>query len=159
MSEQQRVEETPAPRPLVYATWVDLVDGTVYTNIPIDVPLVCVPVQTLPSPEWSSGSLPVSPSSLAVPTPIASPVTTLIATIAVDKDEFLELGVQLDLHESILHDHTQRLDVLPPTLFKGYDRDLRELYTRSRENTMMQLELQELGDRVTILEGEGSRRG
>nr|GEY62210.1 hypothetical protein [Tanacetum cinerariifolium] len=25
----------------------------------------------------------------------------------------------------------ERLDTLPPTLFKGYDRDLRELYTRS----------------------------
>ncbi|GJS27199.1 hypothetical protein Tco_0487819 [Tanacetum coccineum] len=76
--QQQRVEETPTPRP-----------------------------RTLPSPEWSSGSLPVSPSSPSVPTPVASPVTTPAATIAVD--------------------------ALPPTLFEGYDRDLRELYTRSRE--------------------------
>ncbi|GKB93204.1 hypothetical protein Tco_0979341 [Tanacetum coccineum] len=27
--------------------------------------------------------------------------------------------------------YAQRLDALPPTLFEGYDRDLRELYTRS----------------------------
>ncbi|GKE15831.1 hypothetical protein Tco_1423408, partial [Tanacetum coccineum] len=32
---------------------------------------------------------------------------------------------------SIPHDHAQRLDALPPTLFEGYDQDLRELYTRS----------------------------
>ncbi|GKD18988.1 hypothetical protein Tco_1208146 [Tanacetum coccineum] len=37
----------------------------------------------------------------------------------------------LELYESILHDHTQRLDVLSPTLFVDIDRDVRELYTRS----------------------------
>ncbi|GJS25410.1 hypothetical protein Tco_0454042 [Tanacetum coccineum] len=129
VSEQQRVEETLAPRP-----------------------------PESPSPEWSSGSLPVSPSSPAVPTPVASPTTTPAATIAVDEGEFLE----------------------------GYDRDLRELYTslravrdeifsqhyrlRSLEqeqeraiiwrlvlaleswNTTMQRELQEMRDHVTILE-------
>nr|GEX75416.1 TPA: orf y [Tanacetum cinerariifolium] len=31
---------------------------------------------------------------------------------------------------SILYDHTQCLDTLPPTLFEGYDQDLRELYIR-----------------------------
>nr|GEZ33668.1 retrovirus-related Pol polyprotein LINE-1 [Tanacetum cinerariifolium] len=92
MSEQQRVEETPTPKP------------------------------------QSSSSLPISPSSL-----VASLVTTPAATIAVGKDEFLKVGVQLEVQESILLDHTQRLDALPPTLFKGYDRDIRELYTRSRE--------------------------
>ncbi|GJV46334.1 hypothetical protein Tco_1430870 [Tanacetum coccineum] len=107
MSEQQRVEETPTPRPRVCATWVDPVDGTFYTDIPVDVPPVRVPIQTPPSPEWSSGSLPVSPSSPAIPTLVASPVTTPVATIAVD--------------------------ALPPTLFEGYDKDLRELYTRLRE--------------------------
>ncbi|GKC18463.1 hypothetical protein Tco_1020613 [Tanacetum coccineum] len=133
MSAQQRVEDTPTPRLWVCATWVDPVDGLVYADIPIDVPPVCVHVQTPPSSEWSFGSLPVSPSSLAVPTMVASPVTTLAANIAVGEDEFLEVGAQLELHESILHDHTQRLDALPPAFFKGYDRDLRELYTRSRE--------------------------
>nr|GEW07651.1 hypothetical protein [Tanacetum cinerariifolium] len=107
MSKQEMVEETPTPRPQVRATWVDHVDGVVYTNIPVDVPPDRVPVQTPPLPEWSSGSLPVSPSSLAIPTSVASLVTTPAATIAVD--------------------------ALPPTLFEGYDRDLRELYTRSRD--------------------------
>ncbi|GJT85018.1 hypothetical protein Tco_1066735 [Tanacetum coccineum] len=68
-----------------------------------------------------------SPSSLAVPTPVASLVTTSTTTIVVGEDEFLEVGAQLELHWSILHDHTQRLDALPPALFKGYDRDIREL--------------------------------
>ncbi|GJX56215.1 hypothetical protein Tco_0286112 [Tanacetum coccineum] len=119
--------------PSTFEIGQNLVDGTVYTNILIDVPPIFVPIQTPPSPEWSSGSLPVSPSSLAVPTLVASLVTTPTTTIAVDKHEFLKVGVQLELHGSILHDHIQCLDALPPTLFEGYDRDLRELYTRLRE--------------------------
>ncbi|GKG51225.1 hypothetical protein Tco_0541609, partial [Tanacetum coccineum] len=80
---------------------------------------------TPPSLEWSSGSLLVSPSSPVVPSPIASPVVTPAATISVDEDQFLEVGAQLELHGRILNDQTQRLDALPPTLFEGYDRDLR----------------------------------
>ncbi|GJX65932.1 putative reverse transcriptase domain-containing protein [Tanacetum coccineum] len=86
---------------------------------------------TPPSFEWSVVSFLVSPSSPVVPTQVASPVTTPATTIAVDEEEFLEVGALLEIHESILHDHTQCLDVLPPTLFEGYDRDLKELYTRS----------------------------
>ncbi|GKE64161.1 hypothetical protein Tco_1518322, partial [Tanacetum coccineum] len=115
--EQQKVEETPAPRPLVYATWVDHVDGIAYIEIPIYVPPICIPVQTPPLPECSSGSLPVSPSSPAVLILVASPATTPATTIAVDEGEFVEVGVQLELHGSILHDHTHRLDALPPALF------------------------------------------
>ncbi|GJV75263.1 hypothetical protein Tco_1506847 [Tanacetum coccineum] len=129
MSEQQRVKETSTPRPGVRDTWVDPADDTVYTDISVDVPPVRVSVQTPPLPEWSSSSLPVSQSSLAVPTPVASPVTTPATSIVVGEDEFLEVGAQLELHGSIIHDYTQRLDALPPTLFEGYDRDLRELYT------------------------------
>ncbi|GJV09631.1 hypothetical protein Tco_1351172 [Tanacetum coccineum] len=81
--------------------------------------------------EEEEDALEVSPSPLVVPSPIASPVTTLAATISVDDDQFLKVGAHLELHGSILHDHTQRLDALPPTLFEGYDRDLWELYTRS----------------------------
>ncbi|GJR74112.1 hypothetical protein Tco_0086477 [Tanacetum coccineum] len=77
-------------------------DSRVYIDIPTYVPLAA-PVQTPPSLKWSLGSLPVSPSSLVVPSPIASPVATPTATISVDEDQFI----------------------------KGYDRDLRELYTRS----------------------------
>nr|GEY09101.1 hypothetical protein [Tanacetum cinerariifolium] len=42
--------------------------------------------ETTPSPEWSLGSLPVSPSSPVVPSPISSPVATPAATISIDKD-------------------------------------------------------------------------
>nr|GEY12748.1 hypothetical protein [Tanacetum cinerariifolium] len=57
--------------------------------------------KTPPSPEWSSGSLPVSPSSPVVPSPIASPVTTPKVTISVDEDLFLKrenhgLRMQID---------------------------------------------------------------
>ncbi|GKD30945.1 hypothetical protein Tco_1241723, partial [Tanacetum coccineum] len=80
-------------------------DGTAYLDIEI-YPRSCTSVQTPASPEWSSGSLPVSPSSLVAPSPIASPVTTPTATISVDKDQFLEVGAQLELYGSILQDHT-----------------------------------------------------
>nr|GEV01220.1 hypothetical protein [Tanacetum cinerariifolium] len=105
MSEHQGVEEIPTPRPQVRATWVDPVYGIVYTDIPIDVPPARVPVQTPPSS----------------------------TTISIGEDEFLEVGAHLELHESILRDNTQCLDALPPTLYEGYNRDLRELYTRSRD--------------------------
>nr|GEW46667.1 hypothetical protein [Tanacetum cinerariifolium] len=78
-------------------------------------------------------ALRLSPLSPAIPTLVASPTTTLATTISVDEDEFLEVGVPLELHGSILHNHTQCLDVLPPALFEVYDRDLRKLYTRLRE--------------------------
>ncbi|GKF02618.1 hypothetical protein Tco_0029541, partial [Tanacetum coccineum] len=52
---------------------LDPEDGEVYIDIPVYVP-PAAPVQTLPSPEWSSGSLPISPSSPVAPLPIASPV-------------------------------------------------------------------------------------
>nr|GEY58677.1 hypothetical protein [Tanacetum cinerariifolium] len=128
--EQQEADKVSMSRQPILTTWVDPTDGTVYTDIPVYVPPVA-PVQTSPSPEWSFGSLPVSPSSLVVPSPVASPVTTPAATISVDEDQFLEVGAQFELHESILYVYIQHLEALPPTLFEGYDRDSRELYTRS----------------------------
>ncbi|GKC34837.1 hypothetical protein Tco_1047221 [Tanacetum coccineum] len=117
--ENEGAERISAFRQPTLVTWVDPEDGKVYTNISTYVPPVA-PVQTPSSPEWSSGSLPASPSPPVVPSPIASPVTTPSATISVDEDRFLEVEAQLELHASILHDHTQRLDALPPTLFEGY---------------------------------------
>nr|GEZ78129.1 hypothetical protein [Tanacetum cinerariifolium] len=51
--------------------------------------------ETSPSPEWSSGSLPISPSSPVVPSPITLPVATPTATILVDEDQFLEAGGEI----------------------------------------------------------------
>ncbi|GJX89378.1 hypothetical protein Tco_0341392 [Tanacetum coccineum] len=109
---------------------IDPEDGRVYTDIPAYVPLAA-PAHTPLSPEWSLGSLPVSPSFPIVPSPIALPVATPRATISVDEDQFIEVGAQLEIHGSILHDHTQRLDAQPPTLVANIDRDVREMYTRS----------------------------
>nr|GEU72590.1 hypothetical protein [Tanacetum cinerariifolium] len=137
---QQRVDETSAPRIPVSTAWINPKDSTVYLDIKID-PRSCAPVQTPASPECLFGSLPGSPSSLVVPTLVASPATTpvasltttLVTTIAADEDEFLEVGAQIELYGSILYDNMQRLNALPPALFEGYDMNLIELYTRSRE--------------------------
>ncbi|GKD43238.1 hypothetical protein Tco_1267883 [Tanacetum coccineum] len=103
MPEQQGAERISAFR---HPTWVDPTDGTVYTDIPVYVPPVA-PIQTLPSLEWSFGSLPVSPSSLVVPSPVALPVTTLVATIMVDDDQFLEHAIY-DIHKE---NHDLRMQI------------------------------------------------
>ncbi|GJT49837.1 hypothetical protein Tco_0975994 [Tanacetum coccineum] len=98
--EQQGAERVSAFRQPTLDTWVDPEAGRDYTNIPAYV-LLAAPVQTPPSPEWSF-----------------------------DEDQFIEVGAQLELHESILHDHIQHLDALPPTLVVNINKDVRELYTR-----------------------------
>ncbi|GKD34266.1 hypothetical protein Tco_1249775, partial [Tanacetum coccineum] len=167
MSKQQGAYRVSAFRQPTLTTWVDPDDDRVYIDIPI-----YPPVQTLLSPEWSSGYFPISPSYPVVPSPIASLVATLKATIS-------------------------RLDALPPTLVADIDRDVRELYTRSGvvkddiflqmhgrhvdtrmedmsragyddhrmvhdmlvQQTAMQRELQEMRGRVTALEQERDCRG
>ncbi|GJS33597.1 hypothetical protein Tco_0531979, partial [Tanacetum coccineum] len=128
--DQMVADKTPTPRIPAHTTWIDHKDGTIYLNIEID-PLSRAPIQTSASPEWLSDSLPVLPASLTVPSPVASPATTPLTTIAVDEDELLEVGVQLELHEYILYDHTQRLDALPPTLLESHSQDITELFDRS----------------------------
>ncbi|GJW47635.1 hypothetical protein Tco_0079281 [Tanacetum coccineum] len=143
LPEPERPKRVLALRQPTLTTWIDPEDGIAYIDVPAYLP-PAPPAQTPPSPEWSSGSLPVSPApsvipspipsrmiSLTVPSPIASPVATSTATISVDEDQFIKVGAQLKLYGSILHDHTQRLDAMPLTLFAGIDRDVRELYTRS----------------------------
>nr|GEW00420.1 hypothetical protein [Tanacetum cinerariifolium] len=115
-------------------TWIDLDDGTVYIDVLVYPPSP-PPVQTPPLPEWTSGSLLISPSSsvvpspvsspmipLTVPSPIASPMATSTATIPVNEDQFIEIGAHLELYRIILQDQTQCLDAMPPTLFAEIDR-------------------------------------
>ncbi|GKD65411.1 hypothetical protein Tco_1307519, partial [Tanacetum coccineum] len=83
--EHGRAKRISTFRQPTIVTWVDAEDGRVYTDILNYVPSAA-PIQTPLSPEWSSGSLPVSPSSLSVLSPIASPVTTPAATISIDAD-------------------------------------------------------------------------
>ncbi|GKA60930.1 hypothetical protein Tco_0760337 [Tanacetum coccineum] len=110
-----RPERVLAFRQPTLTTWTNPKDGMIYIDIP-DYPPPAPPVQTPPSPEWTSGSLPISPSHSDVPSPISSPMIPLtvpspVATPAADETEgFLtELGAQVEM----------------------YDRDIGELFTRS----------------------------
>nr|GEX11521.1 hypothetical protein [Tanacetum cinerariifolium] len=124
-------------------TWIDPEDDMVYIDVLV-YPPPAPPVQTPPSLEWTSSLLLISPSPSVIPSPVSSPMisltipllitshmATLVATISVDEDQFIEVGAQLELYRGILQDHTQRLDTMPPTFFAEIDRDVRELYTRS----------------------------
>ncbi|GKD30873.1 hypothetical protein Tco_1241651 [Tanacetum coccineum] len=93
MPEQQGAKRVSTFRQPTLTSWVDSEDGRVYTDIPVYVPPI-VHIQTQSSPEWSSGSLPILPSSLVVPSLIASLVATPTATISVDEDQFIEIGAQ-----------------------------------------------------------------
>ncbi|GKB91419.1 hypothetical protein Tco_0963691 [Tanacetum coccineum] len=61
-------------RPIVFE--VDLEDGKTYIDVPA-YPPPAPPVQTPPSPEWSSGLLPISSAPSTVPSPISSPMISL----------------------------------------------------------------------------------
>nr|GFB29139.1 hypothetical protein [Tanacetum cinerariifolium] len=92
--EHERSERVSAFRQPTLTTWTDLEDGMIYIDVPV-YPPPAPPVQTPPSPEWTSGSLPISPLLSAVPSPVSSPMIPLIipspiatstATIPVDED-------------------------------------------------------------------------
>ncbi|GKC26042.1 hypothetical protein Tco_1028192 [Tanacetum coccineum] len=96
MLEHQGADRVSAFRQPTLTTWVDPDDDRVYIDIPI-----YPPVQTLLSPEWSSGSFPISPSSPVVPSPIVSLVATPTATISVDinrdvRELYIRSGVVRD---------------------------------------------------------------
>ncbi|GKA63887.1 hypothetical protein Tco_0763493 [Tanacetum coccineum] len=86
----------------VYSTFeTDPKEGMIYIDIH-DYPPPAPPVQTSPSPEWTSGSLPSSPSHSDVPSPISSPMVPLTVPSPVttpttaETERFLtELGAQV----------------------------------------------------------------
>ncbi|GKD90730.1 hypothetical protein Tco_1366237 [Tanacetum coccineum] len=103
---------------------VDPEDDRVYIDAPT-YPLPAPPVQTPPSPEWSSGLLPISPTPSIVSSPISSPMIPLTVSSPVaspataEIEGFLtELGAQVEMQEGLIHDHTVRLGELSPVLFK-----------------------------------------
>ncbi|GJZ25057.1 hypothetical protein Tco_0562516 [Tanacetum coccineum] len=118
-------------------TWIDLEDSIAYIDVlayPLPTPLAL----TLPSPKWSSGSLPVSPAPSIVPSPISSPMIplTVISPIAspatAETEGFLtELGARVKMQGGLIRDHIVQLGELSPALFERYDRDIGELFTRS----------------------------
>ncbi|GKC28415.1 hypothetical protein Tco_1035709, partial [Tanacetum coccineum] len=74
--ESERPERVSAFRQPTLTTWTDPEDGMIYIDIP-DYPPLAPPVQTPPSPEWTSGLLPISPSHSDVPSPVSSPIIPL----------------------------------------------------------------------------------
>ncbi|GKB80536.1 hypothetical protein Tco_0947431 [Tanacetum coccineum] len=100
-------ERVSALRQPTLTTRIDLEDGITY----IDVPAYPPPAQTLPSPEWSSGLLPISPAPFIVPSPISSPMIPLTVPSLVASPATAET-------EGFLTE---------------YDRDIGELFTRSGE--------------------------
>ncbi|GKF02906.1 hypothetical protein Tco_0029829 [Tanacetum coccineum] len=59
--ESKRPERVSAHRQPILTTWIDLEDGIAYIDVHA-YPPPAPPAQTPPLPEWSSGSLPVSPT-------------------------------------------------------------------------------------------------
>ncbi|GJT69232.1 hypothetical protein Tco_1028518 [Tanacetum coccineum] len=144
--ESERPERVSAFRQPTLTTWTDLEEGMIYIDIP-NYPPPAPPVQTPPSPEWTSGLLPISPSHSDVPSPISSPMIPLtvpspVATPAtVETEGFLtEMGAQVEMQGGLIHDHAVRLEELSPALFERYDRDIGELFTRSGVRPVLALE-------------------
>ncbi|GJU72412.1 hypothetical protein Tco_1263817 [Tanacetum coccineum] len=111
--ESERPERVSALRQPTLTTWIDPEDGIAYINVPTYPPLA-LPVQTPPSLEWSSGSLPVSPAPCIVPLPISSPMIPLtvpspVASPATAETEgFLtELGARVEMQGGLIRDHTR----------------------------------------------------
>ncbi|GJS26620.1 hypothetical protein Tco_0487240 [Tanacetum coccineum] len=116
---------------------VGLEDGIAYIDVPA-YPPPAPHVQTPPSLECSSGSLPISPAPSIVPSPISSPMIPLTIpspvaspATAETKGFLTELGAQVEMHGGLIRDHTVRLGELLATLFERYDRDIGEFFTRS----------------------------
>ncbi|GKD92810.1 hypothetical protein Tco_1372647, partial [Tanacetum coccineum] len=135
--ESERPERVLAFRQPTLTTWTDPEDAMIYIDVPT-YPPPAPPIQTPPSPEWTSSSLPISPSHSDVPSPISSPIIPLtvpspVATPATVKIEgFLtELGAQVEMQGGLIRNHAVRLEELSPALFERYDRDIGELFTRS----------------------------
>ncbi|GKE73850.1 hypothetical protein Tco_1535891 [Tanacetum coccineum] len=74
--EPETPERVSALRQPTLTTWIDLEDGITYIDVSA-YPPPAPPVRTPPSPEWSSGSLPVSSTPSIVPSSVSSPMIPL----------------------------------------------------------------------------------
>ncbi|GJW44673.1 hypothetical protein Tco_0073472 [Tanacetum coccineum] len=91
-------------------TWTNPEDSMIYIDIP-DYPPPASHVQTPPSPEWTSGLLPISLSHSDVPSPISPPMIPLIvpspvATPATVKTKGFCLKLELQVEDAgrMIHD-------------------------------------------------------
>ncbi|GKA72356.1 hypothetical protein Tco_0778572, partial [Tanacetum coccineum] len=122
--ESERLERVSALRQPTLTTWIYLEDGIAYIDVPA-YPPPALPAQIPPSHEWSSGSLPISPASSIVSSPISSHMIPLtvpspIASPAMAETEgFLtELGARVEMQRGLIRNHMVRLEELSPTLFE-----------------------------------------
>ncbi|GJZ76739.1 hypothetical protein Tco_0641411 [Tanacetum coccineum] len=114
--ESERHERVSASRQPTLTTWTDPEDGMVYIDVPV-YPPPAPPIQTPPSPQWTSGLLLISPSPSDVSSPmIPLTVPSLVATPAIAETEgFLtKLGDQVEMQVGLIHDHAVRLEDLSP---------------------------------------------
>ncbi|GJT68737.1 hypothetical protein Tco_1020217 [Tanacetum coccineum] len=109
--EPERPERVSALREPTLTTWIDPKDGRAYLDVPV-YPPPTPPVQTLPSPKWLSGSLPISPAPSIVPLPISSPMIPLTVpspvaspTMAEAEGFLTELGARVEMQGGLIHDH------------------------------------------------------
>nr|GEW44500.1 hypothetical protein [Tanacetum cinerariifolium] len=74
----------------------------------------------------------ITPSHISSPM-IPLTVLSLVALPATAEAEgfLIEFGAQVKMQGGLIHDHMVRLGELSPGLFERYDRDIRELFTRS----------------------------
>ncbi|GKC92065.1 hypothetical protein Tco_1157507, partial [Tanacetum coccineum] len=93
--ESERPEWVSAFRQPTLTTWKDPEDSMVYIDVPTYPPPAPL-VQTPPSPEWTSGSLPISPSPSIVPSPVSSPMVPLTAPSPVTSPATTKTGAVLD---------------------------------------------------------------
>nr|GEX16045.1 hypothetical protein [Tanacetum cinerariifolium] len=112
ITESERPKRVSALRHPILTTKIDPKDGIFYINVPTYPPLA-PPTQTPPSPEWSSGSLPISPAPFILLLPISShmiPLTvpSLVASPAtVEIEVFLtELGARVEMQGGLIRNHT-----------------------------------------------------
>ncbi|GJW64209.1 copia protein [Tanacetum coccineum] len=109
--DSERLERVSTLRQPTLTTWIDPEDGIAYINVPT-YPPPAPTAQTPPSPEWSSGSLPIFPTSSIVPSPILSPMIPLtvpspVASPAMAKTKgfFTELRARIEMQGGLIHDH------------------------------------------------------
>ncbi|GJV80496.1 hypothetical protein Tco_1516366 [Tanacetum coccineum] len=168
--EPERSKSVSAFRQPALTTWTDPEDGTVYIDVPT-YPPSAPPVQTPPSPDWTPGSLPISPSHFDVPSPVSSPlisltipspVATPTATIPVDEDQFIEERAVMTfraLWRPVLALETWAGHVDPRMAIMSRTRydDHRLVYDLLVQQTSLQHELQKMRGRVSALEQERDR--
>ncbi|GJU79133.1 hypothetical protein Tco_1276203, partial [Tanacetum coccineum] len=152
--EPNKPKRVLALRQPILTTWIDPEDGIAYINV-LAYPPPTPPVQTPPSLDCSSGSLPVSPAPSIIPSPISSPripltIPSPVASLATTETEgfFTELGAQFEMQGGLIRHHTVRLGELSPAFLKGQtDTQKEALWHASsdmqRENQELRLQISE----------------